>query len=421
MTDRRRTIEVDFLVDDKDKSKLKGIGDEAQGTVGKFDSMKGAVVGAVAAIGVQQVASFAMEIGKLAEQAQIAADSANKVLGPALGELRGDLEESRLTMGFNSGELDGLIAQYGLMTDSLGLADTAQAEFIEWLFKTGGELAAYKGDLGLSEDAVGALGGALRGEFDSLEQFGIKVSAAAVAEKKLELAADPANAALSDQQLELLALQTLITEKATPAIGSLAAAQDGLAGKTNAATARFEDLKAQLGTQLLPVLEDLLSFLLESMDSWDRLANPKTFETTQLAAWLKSLEKFVEDAWAPVQALIDSFNALGDVVGDIGAGIANATRGAGRLTAAPQITSRSGPGRQHGGPVSGGNPYLVGERGPETFVPSSNGRIVPGGGTVNYITINAGMGTDPNAISRAVVEALQRYERANGPIPVRTR
>jgi hypothetical protein len=36
------------------------------------------------------------------------------------------------------------------------------------------------------------------------------------------------------------------------------------------------------------------------------------------------------------------------------------------------------------------------------------------------ITINAGLGADPNAISRAVVEALQRFERANGSIPVRT-
>jgi len=33
------------------------------------------------------------------------------------------------------------------------------------------------------------------------------------------------------------------------------------------------------------------------------------------------------------------------------------------------------PGRQYGGPVSAGMPYLVGERGPETFVPTQAGRI----------------------------------------------
>jgi hypothetical protein len=37
-------------------------------------------------------------------------------------------------------------------------------------------------------------------------------------------------------------------------------------------------------------------------------------------------------------------------------------------------------GRQHGGPVQGGRAYLVGERGPELFVPQASGAIVPSGG-----------------------------------------
>jgi|LauGreDrversion4_2_1035121.scaffolds.fasta_scaffold00321_18 lambda family phage tail tape measure protein len=35
------------------------------------------------------------------------------------------------------------------------------------------------------------------------------------------------------------------------------------------------------------------------------------------------------------------------------------------------------PGKAAGGPVSGGSPYIVGERGPELFVPSGSGAIVP--------------------------------------------
>ena len=52
--------------------------------------------------------------------------------------------------------------------------------------------------------------------------------------------------------------------------------------------------------------------------------------------------------------------------------------------------------RQGGGPVSRGQSYLVGERGPELFTPSKSGRISPnsamGGGTVNNITINVDAG-----------------------------
>jgi hypothetical protein len=47
-------------------------------------------------------------------------------------------------------------------------------------------------------------------------------------------------------------------------------------------------------------------------------------------------------------------------------------------------------GRQGGGSVTGGRPYLVGERGPEIFVPSASGAIVPHAGAssiqVNYYT-----------------------------------
>ena len=49
------------------------------------------------------------------------------------------------------------------------------------------------------------------------------------------------------------------------------------------------------------------------------------------------------------------------------------------------------PARATGGPVSAFSPYLVGERGPEVFVPASSGNIAPNhalGGTVNNYSVN---------------------------------
>lgn len=64
-------------------------------------------------------------------------------------------------------------------------------------------------------------------------------------------------------------------------------------------------------------------------------------------------------------------------------------------------------GRATGGPVQGGSPYMVGENGPEVFVPNGSGSIVPspGGHTFN-ITVNGG--SDPNAIASAVRTAIRR-------------
>ena len=80
------------------------------------------------------------------------------------------------------------------------------------------------------------------------------------------------------------------------------------------------------------------------------------------------------------------------------------------------------PGKAIGGPVSPGRAYLVGERGPELFVPTASGRIEAGagGGARDIrmtITINAPPGTEARAlgqssrqVARAVRQALARAE-----------
>ena len=84
--------------------------------------------------------------------------------------------------------------------------------------------------------------------------------------------------------------------------------------------------------------------------------------------------------------------------------------------------------RALGGPVGAGMPYIVGEKGPELFVPGTSGAIVPndllhassGGGSTTAgntyaITVQAGVG-DPRAIGQTIVEMVKRYENANGAV-----
>jgi hypothetical protein len=77
--------------------------------------------------------------------------------------------------------------------------------------------------------------------------------------------------------------------------------------------------------------------------------------------------------------------------------------------------------RANGGPVTGGSPFIVGERGPELFIPNTSGSITPnnqmsnGNSTIN-ITVNAGIGTDGNAVGRQIVDAIKRFEKTSGPV-----
>lgn len=99
--------------------------------------------------------------------------------------------------------------------------------------------------------------------------------------------------------------------------------------------------------------------------------------------------------------------------GSAGAGLLN---GVGGL-----IASLAGsPGRATGGPVSGGRAYMVGERGPELFVPSGGGRVeaLPGGRARDVrvaISIVSPTPNEPQAlrqssrqIARAVRSALRK-------------
>ena len=81
------------------------------------------------------------------------------------------------------------------------------------------------------------------------------------------------------------------------------------------------------------------------------------------------------------------------------------------------------PGRATGGPVAPGAAYLVGERGPELFVPTSSGAIAPMGQTAGgrdvrvSIAVNAASDAAPQAlakssrqVARAVARALNQAE-----------
>ncbi|WBO22086.1 tail tape measure protein [Sphingomonas abietis] len=89
------------------------------------------------------------------------------------------------------------------------------------------------------------------------------------------------------------------------------------------------------------------------------------------------------------------------------------------------------PGRATGGPVSPGRPYLVGERGPEWFVPAAAGSIAAGAAAAPSrdvrvaISINAPAGTEPRSLaqsSRQVARAVRSTPtRWAPPSPARMR
>lgn len=69
--------------------------------------------------------------------------------------------------------------------------------------------------------------------------------------------------------------------------------------------------------------------------------------------------------------------------------------------------------REAGGPVASGRPYLVGEKGPELFVPHTSGKVTPGSGmgTTMFQTNIDARGADPSLIAR-LPKIMEQRDRA---------
>lgn len=102
------------------------------------------------------------------------------------------------------------------------------------------------------------------------------------------------------------------------------------------------------------------------------------------------------------QAVQGLFNSMGSANGGGAGGLFNFGSLIGNILGLP--------GRAIGGPVSPGRGYLVGERGPELFVPTSSGRIEPnrGNGPKGDVRISINVNA-PSGQSGA--QALQRSSR----------
>jgi len=97
-------------------------------------------------------------------------------------------------------------------------------------------------------------------------------------------------------------------------------------------------------------------------------------------------------------------SAIRSGIGAIGGG----GSGGGLLSAATSVLGSvfGLPGRATGGPVSPGRAYMVGERGPEVFVPTGSGSIAPIAGSAPRdvriaIAINAPAGAAPDMLARS--------------------
>jgi hypothetical protein len=194
------------------------------------------------------------------------------------------------------------------------------------------------------------------------------------------------------------AIWQFITEFVIPAIGSL------LTPIINSLRSAFEKVAGKIAENeeklkpLLALFKVIATFVRDVIAPVIGKILGQAFEN------LGSAISFVIDLFANLVDVVNkAFNAIKAIVNFIKNNpVTQAIGGA--------IDFAFGGGRAAGGPVSSGTSYVVGERGPELFVPNTSGKIIPnggsGGGSTINVTVNGAI--DAEGTARTIVDVLNR-------------
>lgn len=272
-------------------------------------------------------------------------------------------------------------ASFGNLFVGLDMGQPKAAQMSEALVQLAGDLASFN-NIDPTE-ALAKLQSGLAGEAEPLRQLGVFLSDAKVKAKAMEMGLGDAHGELTEGE-KVLARYQLILDETKTAQGDFARTADGAANSQRTLNAEMENARAELGEKLLPLEKEWINFqkdvgipaLLGMFDGVDKMGDGLAFlnDTVQdavdgLQFWNESQNEAIDKAGKATKRFNDQASALGSI-----------RYAAMQAGAAVQSFNNSSFGDNHratGGPVQKGKPYIVGEKRPETFIPTENGFIFP--------------------------------------------
>ncbi len=208
---------------------------------------------------------------------------------------------------------------------------------------------------------------------------------------------------LDDNQQEM----QQATQQTTTVVRDAGAAADDTTVKLKSLNKEFLDTSKTIKDSFSKSISDAINGTNTFAASFDKIR--KSLEDLAIkTAITNPLSDFLFGSVGK-NARLDSVQSVNDVLPAQGRGglLGDLTNGIADLFGA----------RAFGGPVGAGQPYLVGERGPELFVPQTAGRINPDiGGTVSIvmnITANdaASFQASQTQIAASMIDAARRAQR----------
>ena len=228
----------------------------AQFAAGMSGLSKAAITGA-AAIAAKSLFDFSLAAIQAASSAQEAAGAFGTTFAGAAEKLNEQLEENANLFGLTTSEAQQLVGVFGAVAQGIGFTQDQSADLSARIFELSGDIASFNNITAGAEPVLQAFRSAIVGERESLKTYGIAIGEAEVQTKAFEMTGKTSTDQLTRQD-KALATVELAFEQATVQIGNAKREEEGFAAQSLIARSATQELREELGEQLLPAAGEIL-------------------------------------------------------------------------------------------------------------------------------------------------------------------
>ena len=267
MAGQSRTLKLSILADVDELKKSLNVGakdvDGFAGKIGDFSKKAALAFAAAAAAAGAMAVKIGVDAVKAASDLGETISKVNVLFGDTAKDIEKFAESAATSLGQTKQQALDAAATFATFGRSAGLSGKDLATFSTDFVKLASDLASFNNTS--PEQAINAIGSALRGEAEPLRQYGVLLDDASLKQAALELGIiNTTKNALTPQQ-KVLAAQALIYQQTSAAQGDFERTSDGLANKTRILTAQLENAKTTIGQALLPVVLELATLFSEKV------------------------------------------------------------------------------------------------------------------------------------------------------------
>jgi len=315
-----RTLKLSILgdVDNLNKS-LKAATADVD-TFGDKMTKAGKIAGAALAAAATAAAGFAIKIGVEAVKAATDLSETVSKVGVLFGDTSKEIEKfaegAASSLGQTKQQALDAASTFATFGKAAGLSGKDLSKFSIDFVKLSSDLASFNNTS--PEQAINAIGSALRGEAEPLRAYGVLLDDASLRQQALELGiVNTTKNALTPQQ-KVLAAQALIYKQTAAAQGDFERTSDGLANRTRILTAQLENAKTTIGAALLPIVLQLATLISEKViPIVEKFTQSFSLDANGLGGVITTLGGILTNTFTPiVNGLVKAFGYVKDAIGD---------------------------------------------------------------------------------------------------------